>query len=187
MKALQVIFLLTLITCDNSSSKIHLKLVDHELLMSKHLRPQTDTIWADKNQNRLIIGKTSREQNVNFLIEGDNVYLIILREKEKVWKFKGDSIVVYNKWGIPHWSRFEGDYNGFWSEINPTYSRSMYPFEQPDSVQELPTRPGIYLLSETEGLVEVKNTNKEGIYYFSEFYKGIDEILTVDELLTRKF
>lgn len=185
MKALQIIFLLTIISCDNLSDKIHLKLVDRELLNSKQLRPQTDTIWTDKSHNCFVVRKTGREQNISFLIDRENTYLIILRDEKRAWKFKDDSIVVYNK-GNSHWSRFEGDYNGFWSEINPTYSRSIYPFEKPDSIQELPQKPGIYLLSKNQGLIEVKNTNKEGIYYFSEFYEGIDEIITVNELLTRK-
>lgn len=144
-----------------------------------------DTIW--RNENRLVIRKSARESNAHFLVDQDSIYWIVLTDEDKNWKFRDDSIVIYHRQGRPHWSRVETNYKNFWSNFNPNYNRSIFPMKKPDGVELLPKKPGIYLLTDSLDFVKVTNTKKSGIYYFSEFYSGIDEVISVDELLNREY
>jgi len=158
MSRITTILLVFAIATSCLDKRIHLIPVDPSYLNSKIFRPGIqDTIW--RQENRFVIRKSARESNVHFLIDQDSIYGIVLTDDDNNWKFRNDSIVVYNIHGRAHWSLVETNYQNFWSNFNPNYNRSIYPMNKPDSIEILPKKPGVYLLTDSLGFVEVSNTN----------------------------
>jgi hypothetical protein len=136
----------------------------------------------------LIIKFRGRGHEVRFLVINDKFYSINLLSDELDWAVDKDSIVVFYEPGYEHWLKYKGEYNGFWSEINSNYSRMIFPYRKPSSLIQLPSKPGIYMLDTSRNtLKSVENTNKEGIYYFSKYWNGVDKKISVNELFSKRF
>jgi hypothetical protein len=187
MDKLYILLILILFSCN--PKKIQLTKVDTETFNHKDFYPDLiDTIWKSTDEKLLIVRKTGRESLISFLVDSNNFYMIGgLNREEKDWTIKNDSIIVYTKPSYEHWSRFTGEYNGLWSELNINYSRHIFQYQKPESISELPFKYGIYKFDSLKNTLEpVENTDQEGIYYFTKYWNGVDEIISIDELILRK-
>jgi hypothetical protein len=146
---------------------------------------ETDTLWRSENENLLYLKKHSRENRTHFLVL-DDTYLKI-DWNNCFWVIENDSFIVYKKGQhYDKWEMIEGDYNGFWSEIDPTWTRTTYPIEQPDSIKKLPKKLGIYKVEQKDKFIKVLNTHDEGLYYNTKCPYGILEKIKIIDLIERK-
>jgi len=182
MKKLVVILSFFLISCNQHEIKL-IEIADEEFNFERFYPENTDTLWISENKEIKHIRKQLRNESEDFIVT-ENYYKVDCGNYN--WIIENDSFIVYHD-GLPFeiWKKFEGDYNGIWSDLNCNWSRLMKTINKPDSIKWKPTKPGIYKVETSQKFTKVDKTNISGLYYYTRFPYGIIEKISVKDLITK--